>query len=210
MGMTGVVGGAVVALTLGAVAAPAARAQQAGGTVAVACTPQRPWEQVKKRVSPYDSTEFRLAGQRALVCYGRPSLRGRHMIGGEAVPFGKLWRTGANEPTIVHLPVAATIAGIRVQPGSYSLYTIPTEKEWTVIVNRSTSQWGEEHSYTAEIEKQDVGRAQVAAATLAQPVEQFTIRAVPIKGGSDLVLEWEHSRVAIPVVAAGAGARAAR
>ncbi len=183
---------------------------QGAGKAAVACTPQRPWEQVKKRVSPYDSTEFRLAGERALLCYGRPSLRGRHMIGGEAVPYGKLWRTGANEPTILHLPVAATIAGIRVEPGSYSLYTIPTEKEWTVIVNRSTSQWGEEHGYTAAIEKEDVGRAKVAAEALKEPVEQFTIKATPIKDGADVVLEWEHSRVAIPVVAAAAGARAAR
>ncbi len=183
---------------------------QGAAKAAVACVPQRPWEQVKKRVSPYDSTEFRLAGERALLCYSRPTLRGRHMLGGEAVPYGKLWRTGANEPTILHLPVAATVAGIRVGPGSYSLYTIPTEKEWTVIVNRSTSQWGEEHGYTAEIEKQDVGRAKVAAEALKEPVEQLTIKATPIKDGADLVLEWEHSRVAIPVVAAAAGARAAR
>ncbi|HEX9106886.1 MAG TPA: DUF2911 domain-containing protein [Longimicrobiales bacterium] len=177
---------------------------QGGEKVDVACKPQRPWEQVKKRVSPYDSTAFRLAGQRVLVCYGRPSLRGRHMVGGEAVPFGKLWRTGANEPTIVHLPVAATIAGIHVQPGSYSLYTVPAEKEWTVVVNRSTSQWGEEHGYTPEIEKQEVGRAKVAAERLKAPVEQFTIRALD-KGArrADLVLEWEHSRVVVPVQAAG-------
>ncbi len=194
--------GAVVLLATVLAAMPA-RAQEAG-KVDVACKPQRPWESVKKRVSPYDSTEFTLSGQRALLCYGRPSLRGRHMIGGQAVPWGKLWRTGANEPTIVHLPVAATIAGIRLEPGSYSLYTIPTEKEWTVIVNRSTSQWGEEHSYTADIEKQDVGRAQVPAEALKEPVEQLTIRALG-KGprGADLVLEWERSRVVIPVQAAG-------
>jgi len=194
--------GAVVLFATVVAATPALA--QGMGTVDVACKPQRPWDQVKKRVSPYDSTEFRLSGQRALVCYSRPSLRGRHMVGGEAVPFGKLWRTGANEPTIVHLPVAATIAGIRVQPGSYSLYTVPTEKEWTVIVNRSTSQWGEEHGYTAEIEKQEVGRAQVPAETLKAPVEQFTIRAQDKGGrGADLVLEWEHSRVVVPVQAAG-------
>ncbi len=202
-------GAVLLGVTLGAVALAGTalqgqKAQEKHAAAVVACTPQRPWEQVKKRVSPYDSTEFRLGGQRALVCYGRPSLRGRHMIGGEAVPYGKLWRTGANEPTIVHLPVAATIAGLKVEPGSYSLYTVPTEKEWTVVVNRSTSQWGEEHGYTAEIEKQEVGRARVPAETLKQPVEQFTIRALN-KGGraADLVLEWEHSRVVVPVQAVG-------
>ena len=197
MGLRGVV---VLATVLAATPALA----QGAATVDVACKPQRPWDQVKKRVSPYDSTEFRVFGQRALVCYGRPSLRGRHMVGGEAVPYGKLWRTGANEPTIVHLPVAATIAGIKVQPGSYSLYTVPTEKEWTVIVNRSTSQWGEEHGYTADIQKQEVGRAQVPAEALQAPVEQFTIRALPRGGqGADLVLEWERSRVVVPVQATG-------
>ncbi len=199
---------AVVVVCLGAGAgAGALKGQQVpaaggAGAGAVACHPQRPV--VANRPSPYDSTAIRLGAAKALVCYSRPSLRGRHMIGGEAVPLGKLWRTGANEPTTLHLPVAATIAGLRVEPGSYSLYTVPGEKEWTVIVNRSTSQWGEEHGYTAAIEKQEVGRAKVPAETLAQPIEQFTIRALPAgRRAADLVLEWEHSRVKIPVVAVG-------
>jgi len=102
----------------------------------------------------------------------------------------------------VHLPAAATIAGIRVEPGSYALYTIPGEKEWGVIVNRSTKQWGIEGQYTADIQKQEAGRARVPAEWVKDPIETFTIRAVPAgRGGSDLVLEWEHSRVTIPVVA---------
>ncbi len=202
----GVLGGAAVALTLSALAAPAARAQQAGA-VDIGCHPTAPPERLARRPSPYDSTTFTVGGAEARVCYSRPSLKGRHMIGGEAVPYGKLWRTGANEPTIVHLPVAAAIAGIQVEPGSYSLYTIPGEKEWTVIVNRSTKQWGIEGQYTAEIQAQEVGRARVPAETLKQPVEQFTIRALKKGGrGADLVLEWERSRVVIPVLAAGARA----
>lgn len=170
---------------------------QAQDTGAIACRPQAP---VADRKSPYDSTTVMLKGERALVCYSRPSLRGRHMIGGAAVPLGKLWRTGANEPTTLHLPVAATIAGLAVTPGSYSLYTIPGEKEWTVIVNRSTKQWGIEDQYTPELEKQEVGRAKVSAEAVKDAIEQFTIRSVPAGAGSaDLVLEWEHSRVKIPV-----------
>ncbi len=203
-----VLGGAIAALTLSGVLAPAARAQQAGA-VDIGCHPTAPPERLAKRASPYDSTTFTVGGAQARVCYSRPSLKGRHMIGGEAVPYGKLWRTGANEPTIVHLPVAATIAGLRVEPGSYSLYTVPGEKEWTVIVNRSTKQWGIENQYTAEIQAQEVGRRQVKAEDVKDAIERFTIRAVPVKGGADLVLEWEHSRVAVPVLAA-AGARAER
>lgn len=160
---------------------------------------------VEGRTSPYDSVVIALGDAEAKVCYGRPSARGRTMIGGELVPYGQLWRTGANEPTIIHLPVAATIAGIPVEPGSYSLYTIPTEDEWTVIVNSSISQWGHESEYTPEVEAQEVGRATVPSETLEAPVETFTITAEPVSAAaSDLVLDWETTRVRIPVKPADA------
>ncbi len=166
------------------------------------CTPS-PRMPVADRASPYDSTRFTVDGAEALVCYGRPAARGRTMIGGEAVPFGKLWRTGANEPTIVHLPVAARVAGVPLDAGSYSLYTIPGASEWTVILNRSTSQWGHEARYTDEIRAQEVGRATVAAERAPSPVESFTIRALPAEDGAqDLLLEWETTRVRIPVAPA--------
>ena len=162
----------------------------------VSCKPQRP---TADRSSPYDSTAIVINGKRALICYGRPAARGRTMIGGEAVPYGKLWRTGANEPTTLHIPFAATIAGVKVEPGSYSIYTIPGEKEWHVIVNRSTSQWGHEGRYTAEVKAQEVGHATVQSTQLKDHVEMFTIKSAPAQGGADLVLEWEKTRVAIPI-----------
>jgi hypothetical protein len=124
------------------------------------------------------------------------------MIGGDLVPYGKLWRTGANEPTIIHLAGAAEIAGIAVEPGSYSLYTIPGADEWTVIVNRSITQWGHESTYRDEVAAQEVGRGVVAREELVDPVETFTIRSEA--SGADatrLVLEWETSRMGIPIVA---------
>ena len=188
----------VGALALAGLGATGLAAQ--GASVEVACHPTAPPEQLAKRASKYDSTSVQLGAARALICYSRPSLRGRHMIGGEAVPFGKLWRTGANEPTIIHVPVAATIAGMRVDPGSYAIYTIPAEKQWTIIVNRSTKQWGIEGQYTPDIEKQEVGRATVPAEAVAQPIETFTIRSVRAgNAGANVILEWEHSRVSIPV-----------
>jgi hypothetical protein len=171
-------------------------------TVAVAtndlhCTPSDNMP-AQGRASAYDSTAVPLGDATALVCYGRPLVKGRTVFG-ELIPFGKLWRTGANEPTIVHLPVAATIAGIAVEPGSYSLYTVPGEQEWTIIVNRSTSQWGIESAYTPEIQAQEVGRANVPATRTDAPVEAFTIRATPAASGADLILEWENTRVAVPI-----------
>lgn len=153
------------------------------------------------RASPADSVFFDVGGETVTICYGRPSSRGRVMIGGENVPYGRLWRTGANEPTRIHVPFAAEIAGVAVEPGWYSLYTIPTEAEWTVILNRSTSQWGIESAYTPEIEAQEVGRGTVPAERLDEHVETFTITGEPRGDDSAvIVLRWEHTRVEIPLV----------
>jgi hypothetical protein len=171
----------------GAVAAPAAPACEPSAGMAL-----------EGRSSPYDSATIAVGDGAAKVCYGRPSLRGREMIGGEAVPYGRLWRTGANEPTIIHLNVPARIAGMDVEPGSYALYTIPQPGlEWTLIVNRSTSQWGHESRYSADVEAQEVGRASVPAETLDDTVEQLTIR--PADRGEGLYLEWQNTRVLIPI-----------
>lgn len=151
------------------------------------------------RKSPLDSITFTVAKQPVKLCYGRPSSRGRTMLGGSAVPYGKLWRTGANEPTIFFTPVALTVAGIEVPPGAYSLYTVPTATDWEVIVNRSISQWGEESNYTDAVKAQEVGRATVKSERVAAPVETFTIRTEGAGSGATLVLEWEKTRVRIPI-----------
>ena len=153
-----------------------------------------------KRKSPLDSVSFTVGGKTVKVCYGRPSLRGRQMLGGEAVPYGRIWRTGANEPTMIHATGPITVAGLKVPAGSYSLYTVPGKTEWEIIVNRSTTQWGEESGYTDDVKEQEVGRARVKAEILSAPVETFTIKAEPAGGDAKaLVLEWEKTRVRIPV-----------
>lgn len=191
----------VLASLAGVVSAPAAGRAAATGWLAadgrLQCQPQRP---PADRASPYDSVAVPLGDAAAQVCYGRPFARGRTVFGAEGlVRYGQLWRTGANEPTIIHLPVPATIAGIEVEPGSYSLYTVPGESEWTVIVNRSITQWGHESQYTDPVRALEAGRGTVASSRTEAPVEQFTISARPADGGSDLVLEWERTRVVLPV-----------
>lgn len=166
---------------------------------APACAPMTDNMALEGRASPYDSTLISVGGQTARICYGRPSARGRTMIGGEAVPYGQLWRTGANEPTTLHLPFAASVAGIDLQPGSYTLYTMPGLEQWVVILNRSTTQWGHEGRYTAEVRAQEVGRGMAPVSATASHVETFTIRSTPAEGGAALILEWENSRVTIPV-----------
>lgn len=173
--------------------------------VSLGCRTQPGSEAVAERTSPFDSTRIEIAGRAAQVCYSRPAARGRVIFSETAgatpplVPYDKLWRTGANEPTILHLPFRAELAGIALDPGSYSLYTIPGPTEWTLIVNRSTSQWGHEARYTPEVQAQEVGRGRVATERLDQQVESFTIRSEPTATGADLLLEWERTRVRIPL-----------
>jgi hypothetical protein len=157
---------------------------------------------IEGRKSPLDSLTFTIASQPVKVCYGRPSSRGRTMLGGPSIPFGKLWRTGANEPTIFYAPVPLRVAGLNVPPGVYSLYTVPGPKEWEVIVNRSTAQWGQEGQYTDKVKAQELGRAKVKSETLTTPVETFTIKAEPAGDkAAALLLEWEKTRVRILVQA---------
>ena len=154
------------------------------------------------RKSPLDSLTFTIAKQPVKVCYGRPSSRGRTMLGGKDIPYGKLWRTGANEPTIFYAPIPLRVAGLNVPPGVYSLYTVPGPREWEIIVNRSTSQWGEESNYTDKVKAQELGRAKVKSEALETPVETFTIKAEPAGDkAASLLLEWEKTRVRIPVEA---------
>jgi hypothetical protein len=155
---------------------------------------------IEGRKSPLDSLTFTVAKQPVKVCYGRPSARGRTMLGGANIPFGKLWRTGANEPTIFYAPVPLRVAGLDVPPGVYSLYTVPGPREWEIIVNRSTSQWGEESNYTDKVKAQELGRAKVKTEALKTPVETFTIMAEPAGDkAASLLLDWEKTRVRIPV-----------
>jgi hypothetical protein len=87
-----------------------------------------------------------------------------------------------------------------VEAGTYSIYTVPGEKEWEVIVNRSITQWGHESSYTPEVQKQEVGRGKVKSETLKAPVEKLTFSAEPnSEKTKELVLEWQTARVAIPL-----------
>lgn len=152
------------------------------------------------RKSPLDSLSFTVGTAQVKLCYGRPSANGRTMVGGSSVPFGKLWRTGANEPTMIHTTGPITIAGVAVPAGSYSIYTIPDPKQWHVIVNRSITQWGHESQYTEQVKAQEVGHGFATPSALSAPVEQFTIRQEAGTGGAvNLLLEWEKIRVTVPV-----------
>ena len=166
----------------------------------VGACPYREGSDPAARPSPLDSVTFTVAGSQVRVCYGRPSARGRTMIGGDNVPFGQVWRTGANETTKIMSGVALSVGDIQVPAGTHALYTVPGESEWQIIVNPSHEQWGAERTYTDEVRAQELGRTTVKAERVENHIEKFTIRAEPQADGSaSLVLEWENTRVRVPV-----------
>lgn len=154
------------------------------------------------RASPLDSAMVSLGGGTVKVCYGSPRLRGRTMIGGDAVPFGQLWRFGANEATVLHTTVPLSVGGIDVPAGSVSLYAIPGADHWELFLSASTDHWG--LRITQEVREQELGSFRVEPVALDAQVEAMTLRFEE-EGtrGAVLAFEWQNVRLAIPVVAAG-------
>lgn len=127
--------------------------------------------------------------------YSRPSAKGRKIFGG-LVPFGEVWRTGANDATKVTFGADVTFGGQPVPAGTYALFTIPDEKEWTVILNKVSGQWGS-YAYDA---KNDQLRVKAAPSRLSEPVETFQISVVDMRSESaNLTLAWESTRVSVPI-----------
>ncbi len=145
-----------------------------------------------QRASPMDYARATIAGHQIEVQYGRPSTRGREIFGA-LVPYGSVWRTGANEATHLRSAVDLVIGDVRVAAGEYTLYTIPDEDGWTLIINSQTGQWG-----TAYDESEDLVRLPMAVESISEPVEQFTIS---VREGEDtdgvIVLEWERTRATL-------------
>jgi hypothetical protein len=152
------------------------------------------------RVSPLVALRIALPdGGKAKLCYGQPSLKGRKMLGG-VVPYGELWRLGANEPTTLHVNRTVHIGDIVLAPGSYSLYAIPGPIEWEIIVNRSTRQWGLESEYTSSVQAKEIGRIRVKAQHPDSPVEALTFTSVPSAlGAVEIVFEWQDVRWRLPI-----------
>ncbi len=150
-----------------------------------------------RRPSPLDSASVSLAGGTVQVCYGRPSRRGREIMGG-LVPFGEPWRLGANEATTIRMPASGTIAGVEVQAGQYSLYAVPGEREWRIAVNGEPRRWGV--PIDEGVRAKDVGSGIVSSMRLDSLVEQLTLRLEKTgPNAADLVVAWERTYLRVPL-----------
>lgn len=126
------------------------------------------------------------------VEYSRPSVKDREIFG-ELVPYGEIWRTGANQATKLTFSDDVTLGGENIPAGSYALYTIPGKKEWTLIIYSSTELWG---AFGHDPSK-DVARIKVKPQALKQPVESLTIGFDHLRNdGARLFLAWDKTQVA--------------
>lgn len=145
-------------------------------------------------LSPASTLKQRVGFTDIEIVYARPSLRGRKIFGAWE-PYGEVWRTGANNATKVTFSTPVRFSGKELPAGTYALYSIPGEKEWTIIFNKASGDWGA-YSYKQE---NDVLRVTAKPIKLPQPVETFTIDINDIKTESaTLNLSWENVRVPVP------------
>ena len=154
----------------------------------------------QKRVSPADVSGAVIEGNRVTVYYGRPYTKdpktgATRKIWGGVVPFGKVWRTGANEATMLVTQQPLDIAGVTVPAGAVTLFTLPQEDgSAKLIINKQIGQWGTQHD-----EKQDLARVDLKKDTLENAVDQFTMSVERNPAGGGLLkMSWENTQYSVP------------
>ena len=152
--------------------------------------------QQRPRASPHETVELMLNGKKVSISYGRPYLKGRQAVGGTLVPYDKVWRTGADEATKLTTETDLMIGNLSVPAGSYSIYTLPSQSGWKLIVNKTADQWG-----TVYEAAKDLGRADMKVKALSAPVEQFTIKLAGSGKAGTLTMQWEQTEASIPITA---------
>ncbi len=148
------------------------------------------------RKSPHESTSGVIAGKTITIEYGRPYQKGRKIYGG-LVPFDKVWRTGADEATTITTEADLMVGDVHVPKGTYGLFTIPGEKEWTLVLNKTAKQWGA-FEYDSG---QDLGRTAMKISGADAPLEQLTITIEPASGDKGtLKIAWAQTVASVDIV----------
>jgi hypothetical protein len=151
----------------------------------------------KAKPSPAASATCDLGGGKSIKTdYSSPRMRGRKIYG-DLVPFGKVWRTGANEATTFVPSSDVEVGGKNVPAGSYTIFTVPTADEWTLIINKKTGEWGIPYKY----ESNELARVPMKVSKLPSPVEDFTISYVKSGNGCTMQIDWEKTRASVDITA---------
>ena len=136
------------------------------------------------------------AGKTIKTDYSSPRMKGRKIFG-DLVPYGQVWRTGANEATTFVASSDVVVDGKAVPAGSYTIFTLPTADKWTLIINKKTGEWGIPYKY----ESDELARVDMKVSKLPSPVENFTISYEKSGNGCTLHMDWESTRASVDIKA---------
>lgn len=151
----------------------------------------------KSRPSPAASATCDLGGGKTIKTdYSSPRMKGRKIYG-DLVPFGEVWRTGANEATTFVASADVVVGGKTVPAGSYTILTVPNADKWTLIINKKTGEWGIPYKY----ESDELARVDMKVSKLPSPVENFTIAYDKSANGCTLRIDWESTRASVDISA---------
>jgi hypothetical protein len=136
------------------------------------------------------------AGKSIKTDYSSPRMRGRKIFG-DLVPYGEIWRTGANEATTFVTTADISVGGKDVPAGSYTIFTVPNADKWTLIINKKTGEWGIPYKY----ESDELARVDMSVSKLPSPVEDFTISYQKSGNGCMMNIDWETTRASVDITA---------
>jgi len=151
-------------------------------------------EVFKPRPSPLAIASVRYQDHYVKITYGQPQRRGRQIFG-DLVPFGKVWRTGANEATEITTVKDIQLQDIVLKAGTYSIFTIPERDKWTIIINADVGLWGAYNYNPAK----DLWRFEVPVLEAETRYEAFTILFDHRNEVADLLMYWDRAKISIPV-----------
>jgi hypothetical protein len=150
-------------------------------------------EDPSKRPSPPAQAQCNFSdGKTITVDYSSPRAKGRKIFG-ELVPYGEVWRTGANDATTFVTTANLSVAGKDVPAANYTIFTVPTADKWTLIINKKTGEWGIPYKY----ESDELARVPMSASKTSSPVENFTISFDQSGGACTLQLSWENTQASV-------------
>ena len=145
--------------------------------------------------SPPASATCDLGGGKTIKTdYSSPRAKGRKIYG-DLVPFGQVWRTGANEATTFVASSDVVVGGKAVPAGKYTLFTVPSADKWTLIINKKTGEWGIPYKY----ESDELARVDMKTSKLPSPAENFTINYEKSGNGCTLNIDWETTRASVDI-----------
>jgi hypothetical protein len=153
--------------------------------------------QAGNRPSPAASATCDLGGGKTIKTdYSSPRAKGRKIFG-ELVPYGKVWRTGANEASTFVPSTDVVVGGKNLPAGNYTIFTVPNADKWTLIINKKTAEWGIPYKY----ESDELARIDMKVSKLPSPMENFTISYEKSGNGCTMNIEWETTRASVDITA---------